>query len=142
MKTLLHEGDMKLDGQFDSRAFPAEPAFPTDTRNETGKCLQVQMDEMKSRYDGTEDSKVTKTESGIDYRPHLNVEHDNVANPKLIRLEQRTREVRSKLKILGQYGTPSALHAIQSPSTTGARKPFRVPFKQLQKSDSLRDTSA
>lgn len=114
MKKLLYEGDMKLDGQFDYRAFPFDQPIPSINKKELKK------------HDSDESSDKTIT-------PTDGTEHP--ATPKFDRLQQQSRETRRKLRALGQYGIPSAICALQSPATAGAHKPFRVPFKEPQRSD-------
>ncbi|XP_069162628.1 breast cancer type 2 susceptibility protein-like isoform X2 [Procambarus clarkii] len=132
MKNLLQEGDMKLDGQFDRRAFPADLVSVRGQTQvvEVEPCLQ----------DGTN---VCKLESGAATNDAslLNNSSETVTDPKLVRACQRSREVRGKLKTLGQYGMPSPLRTLPSPATLGVRKPFRVPFKQPQKCESGEDKS-
>ncbi|XP_042206389.1 uncharacterized protein LOC121855480 [Homarus americanus] len=126
MKSFLYEGDMKLDGQFDSRAFLAEPTS-------AAKCLQGNIgDQELVHHESTDISKQAERDGTTDQKPLCAVNGEDTINPKMKRLQQRSQEIRSKLKVLGQYRTPSSLRRLHSPPTVGARKLFQAPFKQPQ----------
>lgn len=130
MKSLLYEGDMKLDGQFDSRAFPYDESSPPVGQSRV--ALEP------PQQGGTK----SKKEDGHDSPDESVISSEGTEHHKLDRLQQRSREIRSKLRALGQYGTPSAIRSLRSSATVGARKPFRVPLKQHQNCDATGDKNA
>ncbi|XP_037799361.1 breast cancer type 2 susceptibility protein homolog isoform X2 [Penaeus monodon] len=113
MKTLLCEGDMKLDGQFNERVSPEGGTSPSSEQSRVGQ-------------ENGQESVVPENAQG-DYEKE---NKDGTPSTSLGRLQQRSREIRSKFKVLGSYGTPSALRSLKSPASRGTHKPFRMPFRQ------------
>ncbi|KAG7154979.1 breast cancer type 2 susceptibility protein-like, partial [Homarus americanus] len=83
-------------------------------------------------HESTDISKQAERDGTTDQKPLCAVNGEDTINPKMKRLQQRSQEIRSKLKVLGQYRTPSSLRRLHSPPTVGARKLFQAPFKQPQ----------
>ncbi|XP_047483960.1 breast cancer type 2 susceptibility protein homolog [Penaeus chinensis] len=113
MKTLLCDGDMKLDGQFNERVSPEGGTSPSQEQSRVGQ-------------ENGQGSTVHENAQGDYEKEHK----DGTPSTGLGRLQQRSREIRSKFKALGSYGTPSALRSLKSPASRGTHKPFRMPFRQ------------
>ncbi|XP_063598808.1 uncharacterized protein LOC134775273 [Penaeus indicus] len=113
MKTLLCEGDMKLDGQFSERVSPEGGTSPSREQSRVGR-------------ENGQGATAPENAQGDYQREHK----DGTPSTGLSRLQQRSREIRSKFKALGSYGTPSALRSLKSPASRGTHKPFRMPFRQ------------
>nr|XP_027209848.1 uncharacterized protein LOC113803296 [Penaeus vannamei] len=113
IKTLLCEGAMKLDGQNNERASPERGTSPSGEESRVGR-------------EKVQESVVPENAQGDSEKEHKN----STPSTCLGRLQQRSREIRSKFKVLGTYGTPSALRSLKSPASRGTHKPFRMPFRQ------------
>nr|XP_027214524.1 breast cancer type 2 susceptibility protein-like [Penaeus vannamei] len=113
IKTLLSEGAMKLDGQNNERASPERGTSPSGEESRVGR-------------EKVQESVVPENAQGDSEKEHKN----STPSTCLGRLQQRSREIRSKFKVLGTYGTPSALRSLKSPASRGTHKPFRMPFRQ------------
>ncbi|XP_066949645.1 breast cancer type 2 susceptibility protein-like isoform X2 [Macrobrachium rosenbergii] len=112
VKALTSKADMKLDGYTDECSF-----YSADSAV-TSNCLQ------------TEESINGNVHSPAATNIHQTAGSASVGTPDINRRAERSREIRSKLKSLAQYGMPSPLTGVTynnpSPKTW---KPFRVPFK-------------
>lgn len=152
MKSLLHEGDMKLDRQFDKRVYGKSILVVTGVQEkaagnhqegcqdkETSTCTEAEYAIQKYSLLDSEVDMIQPSSSGeakksnsseVDDGTIVDYEARKASLDPKRRVEQRSQEVRSKLQALGQYGTPSPLRNLKSPATVSARKPFRAPFKQ------------
>ncbi|XP_064102276.1 breast cancer type 2 susceptibility protein-like [Macrobrachium nipponense] len=112
VKALTSKANMKLDG------FPDECSISSTDGIVTSNCLQI------------EESISTHAYSPAANNIHQTSGSASIGTPNINRRTERSREIRSKLKALAQYGTPSPLTGMTynnpSPKTW---KPFRVPFK-------------
>ncbi|XP_068245995.1 breast cancer type 2 susceptibility protein-like [Palaemon carinicauda] len=108
VKALIYKADMKLDG------FKDESSLHTDGAIIQNHCPQAEENM---------DSPVAKSVNQI-------AESTTASAPNINRRAERSREIRSRLNSLVQYGTPSPLTGVAfnnpSPKTW---KPFKVPFK-------------
>lgn len=149
MKSLLHEGDMKLDRQFDKRVYGKSSLAVTRVRENTSvnhkqrcpdKEISAHTEAEYARMAGNSEEDTIHPNSNGEAKKSNSSEVDDgtivddevrkASLDPVRRVEQRSQEVRNKLQALGQYGTPSPLRNLKSPATVNARKPFRAPFKQ------------